>query len=105
MITSSLYLEQCFLTMFPWQPTCHSRAVTVCDAITLVAALAMTLIAERRVEARCPWVTPRQTQATFIHIWTAGISPAGRKSHRQPQALSHPQGAVPPTQGSGEVPL
>lgn len=77
----------------------------MCDAITLVAALAMTLIAERRVQAGCPWVTPRQAQATFIHIWTAGISPAGRESHRQPQALSHPEGAVPPTQGSREVPL
>lgn len=83
----------------------QARAVTVCDAITLVASLAMTLIAERCVQTGCPWVTPCQAQAAFIHIWTAGISPAGRKSHRQPQALSHPQGAVPPTQGSREVPL
>lgn len=95
-----------------WGATAHTmptvfqaRAVTVCDAITLVAALAVTLIAERRVQAGCPWVTPRQAQAAFVHIWTAGIGPAGRESHRQSQALSHPQGAVPPTQGAREVPL
>lgn len=83
----------------------YSRAVAVCDAITLVAPLAVTLIAEGCVQAGRPQVAPRQAQATLIHIRTAGICPAGREGHRQPQALPDPQGAVTPTQRPGEVPL
>lgn len=83
----------------------HSRAVAVCDAIALVAPLAVTLVAEGCVQAGRPQVAPRQTQATLVHVWTAGICPAGREGHRQPQALPHPQGAVTPTQRPREVPL
>lgn len=77
----------------------HSRAIAVCDAITLVASLAVTLVAKGRVQAGRPQVAPRQAQATLIHIRTVGICPAGREGHGQPQALPHPQGAVTPTQG------
>lgn len=76
----------------------HSRAVAVCDAITLVAPLTVTLIAEGCIQARRSQVAPRQAQATLIHVWTASICPAGREGHRQPQALPNPQGAVTPTQ-------
>lgn len=78
-------------------PPC-SRAVAVGDAITLVASLAVTLVAEGCVQAACPQVAPRQAQATLIHVRTAGICPAGRKGRRQPQAFPHPHGAVSPTQ-------
>lgn len=83
----------------------HSRAVAVCDAISLVAPLAVTFVAEGCVQAGGPRVAPCQAQAALIHIWTAGIRPSGREGHGQPQALPHPQGAVTPTQGPGEVPL
>lgn len=83
----------------PWKPVPHSRAVAVRDAIALVAPLAVTFIAEGCVQAGRPQVAPCQAQATLIHVWTAGICPAGREGHRQPQALPHPQGAVTPTQG------
>lgn len=83
----------------------HSRAVAVRDAIALVAPLAVTLVAEGCVQAGGPQVAPCQAQATLIHVRTAGIRPACGEGHRQPQALPHPQGAVPPTQRPREVPL
>lgn len=106
MITSSLHLH----VPQPWgdismETRTHSRAVAVCDAIALVAPLAVTLVAEGCVQAGRPQVAPRQAQATLVHVWTAGICPAGREGHRQPQALPHPQRAVTPTQRPREVPL